>query len=74
MIYVFRITLCKDKSLIEMERLRQCVRAARYYWQHRLMRKIRLERQVLAFIDETAVTIMMPRLRGSSLRACEELG
>lgn len=57
-----------------MERLRQRVRAARYCWQHRRMRKIRLERQVLAFIDETAVTIMMPRLRGSSLRACEELG
>ena len=42
------------------------MRARRYDWQHRRQPRMRLEPHRLVFIDETAVTTKMTRLRGRS--------
>ena len=44
------------------------MRAERFEWQHRRQPRMRLEPHRLIFIDETAVTTKMTRLRGRSLR------
>ncbi|MEM9900071.1 MAG: IS630 family transposase [Pseudomonadota bacterium] len=63
---IHRLGLTYKKSLIATERLRKRVRAARYEWRHRRMPSMRLEPHRLVFIDETAVTTKMTRLRGRS--------
>ena len=40
------------------------MRAARYEWRHRRQPRMRLEPHRLVFIDETAVTTKLTRLRG----------
>ncbi len=42
------------------------MRAARYEWRHRRQPRMRLEPHRLVFIDETAVTTKLTRLRGRS--------
>ena len=56
------------KYLIATERLRKKVRVARYAWRRWRMPRMHLEPHRLVFIDETAVTTKMTRLRGRSVR------
>lgn len=59
-----RLGLTYKKSLIATERRAKRVRAARYDWQHRRLPRMCVEPHRLVFIDETAVTTKMTRLRG----------
>ncbi|SMX47777.1 Transposase [Maliponia aquimaris] len=65
---IHRLGFTYKKTLIATERLRKRVRAARYEWRRRRMPRMRLEPHRPVFIDETAVTTRMTRLRGRSAR------
>lgn len=65
---IHRLGFTYKKSLIATKRLRKRVRATRTEWRHCRMPRMRLEPHRLVFIDETAVTTKMTRLRGRSPR------
>ncbi|MDA9822264.1 IS630 family transposase [Paracoccaceae bacterium] len=64
---IHRFNYAYKKSLIATERRCEQVRAARYEWMQQRQPRMRLEPHRLIFIDETAVTAKMTRLRGRSL-------
>ena len=65
---IHRLGYTFKKSLIATKRLRKRVRAARFEWQHRRMPRMRLEPHRLVFVDKTAVTTKLTRLKGHSAR------